>query len=611
MLHIEETRISFRNDRTPVSDRFDDIYFSPEDGIAESTSVYLEGAGVKAAIDRGDAVIRVGEIGFGAGINFLITWDYFLKHSKPHQRLHYTSVEGFPVHRDDLKTLYSNYPELKTRSEEILQNYPFPIPGLHRRTLSDNRVTLLLIWGMLPSALHQLEGKISHWYWDGFSPKNNPEAFSLEVFQEVARLSVPGSTGASFTCAGWVRRALESSGYQVSKVPGFGRKRERLLGVFPGAVAPETHESKSVIIIGAGLAGALAARVFAESGFTVTVYEKDAPAGKASGNGCGLYNLQISAVPSPVSRVHLNALLLSRASQETKPWMKDSLLTRGILKLLPTEEESIRASRSLEAHGLPESFAKILKQEESQDLAKVRLRHAALHLPECGTLSPKMLVTLALRHERITVLASSQIPEPNADCPVILATGAEYAGVPELSSLPLQILPGQINTIRPTEASMHLSCTLIDGGYTTPVLPEGNHFTGATYRTRTAVPNQDEIDQEILLAAAHRRSDDFLAWDNASIVETRVSNRLASPDKVPLIGHWKEYTYLTLAHGSRGVTTSLLGAYLLLDLIRGDPLPIDRDLLPRLDPHRFDRRLRSASDNRSFNLGPKKIKNPE
>ncbi len=611
MLHIEETRVSFRNDRTPVSERYDDIYFNPEDGIAESVAVYLEGAGVRASIDRGDSVIRVGELGFGVGINFLMTWDYFLKHSLPHQRLHYTSIEGFPVHLDDLKSLYKSYPEYGNLTSELLQHYPFPIPGLHRRSLSDHRVTLLLVWGTLPKALTHLEGKIGHWYWDGFSPKNNPDAFSTEVFQEVARLSDQGATGSSFTCAGWVRRAISESGFQVTKVPGFGRKRERLLGVFPGEASMNESPPKSIAILGAGLAGAFAARVFAEVGINAVVYEKDKPASKASGNECGLYNLQISAVPSPVSRVHLNALLLSRASQETNDWMKESLIQRGILKLLTTDEERTRAKRALDSHELPLFFAKILDQEEAQCVARVKLASPALHLPECGTLSPKLLVNHALQHQRITVISSAETPIATPTCPVILATGAEFAAVSPISDLPLQILPGQINTIWPNIHTQSLTCTLIDDGYTTPVLPSGNHFTGATYRTKPAKADQNELDQEVLLKATHRRSEAFLSWDSTSVAGIRVSNRLASPDKTPLIGLWGENTYLSLAHGSRGITTALLAAYFLLDQFRGDPLPMDRDLLPHLDPHRFDRRLRMASLNRSLSLGPKNSKNPE
>jgi tRNA 5-methylaminomethyl-2-thiouridine biosynthesis bifunctional protein len=620
MASIVETRISFRDERTPVSDTFGDIYFSSEDGIAESTAVYLEGAHVRAAIDRGDPVIRVGELGFGVGLNFLLTWRYFLEHSAPHQRLHYTAVEGFPVHKDDLIQLFSHYPELSPQTDILIKNYPWPIPGIHRRSLSDSRVTLLLVWDKLPNALRILEGKVAHWYWDGFSPKANPEAFSTEVFAEVARLSTPGSHGSSFTCAGWVRRALQENGFQVSKVPGFGKKRERIHGLFQSAVPKEVTETKAsphisapenITIVGAGLAGAIAARVFAEAGTKVTVLEKDAPGDKASGNPAGLFNWQVSAVPSPVSRIHLNALLLQNAMLNTHAWLKDALIQKGILKILQSEEEIKRTKLAMASHGLAQAFASIKNPEEASALAGIPLEHPALHLPECGLLSPLQLIHAALDHPNITLSKTDQIPAPEPHCPVIFATGANYKSIPILGELPLQVLPGQISLLKPTAESEALRATLIHHGYVSPKLPSGLQMIGATYRTRPSAFNQDELDSATLIREAHARAAAFQSWTVEDVQAVRVSNRLASPDKTPLLGRWEENLYVSLAHGSRGVTTAFLSAFFLLDQMRGDPLPLDRDLLKYLDPHRFDRRLRNASERRSLSTGPKNNKKPE
>ncbi|CAG1772824.1 partial tRNA 5-methylaminomethyl-2-thiouridine biosynthesis bifunctional protein MnmC, partial [uncultured bacterium] len=61
---------------------YDDIYFSPEDGVAESEYVYIKGNHLP---DRFRAIGRrpfvVGELGFGAGLNFLLTVRAFLENA--------------------------------------------------------------------------------------------------------------------------------------------------------------------------------------------------------------------------------------------------------------------------------------------------------------------------------------------------------------------------------------------------------------------------------------------------------------------------------------------------------------------------------------------------
>jgi tRNA 5-methylaminomethyl-2-thiouridine biosynthesis bifunctional protein len=59
--------------------------------------------------------------------------------------------------------------------------------------------------------------------------------WSETVFQNMGRLSKAGTTFATFTAAGFVKRGLMTAGFEVEKVKGFGRKREMLKGVYHGA----------------------------------------------------------------------------------------------------------------------------------------------------------------------------------------------------------------------------------------------------------------------------------------------------------------------------------------------------------------------------------------
>ena len=88
---------------TPVSTVFEDVYYSRDDGLAESRHVFLEGNDLPRRW-RGHAHPHfcIGELGFGTGLNFLLTWQAWRAMPPPRPDLHYLSVEKHPLTRGDL-----------------------------------------------------------------------------------------------------------------------------------------------------------------------------------------------------------------------------------------------------------------------------------------------------------------------------------------------------------------------------------------------------------------------------------------------------------------------------------------------------------------------------
>jgi tRNA U34 5-methylaminomethyl-2-thiouridine-forming methyltransferase MnmC len=74
------------------------------------------------------------------------------------------------------------------------------------------------------------QGKADAWYLDGFSPAKNPELWSPDLMEEVARHTAPGGTFATYTAAGFVRRGLRDAGFAVERLPGHGSKRHMTAG---------------------------------------------------------------------------------------------------------------------------------------------------------------------------------------------------------------------------------------------------------------------------------------------------------------------------------------------------------------------------------------------
>lgn len=115
-----------------------------------------------------------------------------------------------------------------------------PLPGCHRLLLDEGRVTLDLWFGDINELTSQLDDslnqKVDAWFLDGFAPAKNPDMWTQNLFNAMARLARPGGTLATFTSAGFVRRGLQEAGFTMQKRKGFGRKREMLCGVMEQAL---------------------------------------------------------------------------------------------------------------------------------------------------------------------------------------------------------------------------------------------------------------------------------------------------------------------------------------------------------------------------------------
>lgn len=210
--------------------QFDDVYFSAEDGLAETHHVFIKGNGLPGAW-QGAERFTVAETGFGTGLNFLATWKLFAQTAEEGQALDYISFEKFPLSVEEIKEALEPWvDEFQEPMDRLLAIYPLRIPGFHRIALNEC-VTLTLIFDDVNEAMKKLKAKVNCWFLDGFKPSANPEMWSDTVFAQMVRLSEAGATFATFTAAGFVKRGLESRGFEVNKVPGFGSKREMLAGI--------------------------------------------------------------------------------------------------------------------------------------------------------------------------------------------------------------------------------------------------------------------------------------------------------------------------------------------------------------------------------------------
>lgn len=215
----------------PKSKQFDDVYFSVEDGLAETHHVFLDGNDLPDAWS-GQARFVICETGFGTGLNFLSAWKLFEESADTDQKLDFISVEKYPLEGDFIQASLAHWSDVfEGRLEHLVEHYPMRVPGFHRIQITD-RVTLTLIFDDINHALPVLDARVNCWFLDGFKPSSNPDMWSDILFREMARLSLSEASFATFTAAGDVKRGLQGAGFDVQKVTGFGRKREMLIGRF-------------------------------------------------------------------------------------------------------------------------------------------------------------------------------------------------------------------------------------------------------------------------------------------------------------------------------------------------------------------------------------------
>jgi tRNA 5-methylaminomethyl-2-thiouridine biosynthesis bifunctional protein len=226
--------IEWRNNQ-PYASTFQDVYFSSDDGLAETDYVFLQG---NQLLQRWQSLssdtFTIIETGFGTGLNFLCAAQLWLENAPSHASLQFYSVEKYPIDLANMQLALQYWPKLNGLISPFLEQYAKLLNGTEIVTLFNNRVTLHLLIGEATEQLATIQQPADAWFLDGFAPSKNPDMWQASLFAQMAKLSNQSTTFATFTSAGDVRRGLTAAGFTVYKRTGFGKKREMLHGKFLG-----------------------------------------------------------------------------------------------------------------------------------------------------------------------------------------------------------------------------------------------------------------------------------------------------------------------------------------------------------------------------------------
>ncbi|MDZ4776489.1 MAG: bifunctional tRNA (5-methylaminomethyl-2-thiouridine)(34)-methyltransferase MnmD/FAD-dependent 5-carboxymethylaminomethyl-2-thiouridine(34) oxidoreductase MnmC [Alphaproteobacteria bacterium] len=594
-------------DGAPRSRTNDDVYYSQHGGLDETRTVFLGGCGLPEGWATRSR-FAIGELGFGSGLNALATWERWRRTRAPGAVLHYVSIEGFPLERDEAARAHAAFPEVAALSQRLLDQWPVRARGAQRLWFPEDGFALTVIHADAQVALDGLVGDFDAWFLDGFAPARNEDMWSAALMQRIAALSAPGARLATYSVAGAVRRALTAAGFHVEKAQGYIGKRERLearleaapgkaRSLMPYAAAPHGR----VAVIGAGMAGASVASALVRRGVEVVVLESgDAIAAGASGNAAGLVMPRLDRSDTPVARLHLAAYLDALRRYDAHGLLHSG----GVIEHV--EADAARADL-LADPPLPESHFKA---------------HAnGVFHPCAGVVAPRAVVEALLRGAEVRCgvevarlarngagwdLHDAEARVIVSASAVVIASGAALARFDQTRWLPLEFSRGQTEA-GPLDGAP-LAHALSGDGYAAP-LGDGVVF-GATFdRTDAATASPDADSRARNLEKLARLAPDIAARVRGETLTSRAGVRTATADRSPLSGLLPDAAAFNALHagpskhneappahdglyvlgglGSRGFTLAPLLGEAIAAEICGEPQSLDRATLEAANPARY------------------------
>jgi tRNA 5-methylaminomethyl-2-thiouridine biosynthesis bifunctional protein len=563
----------------PVSTQFDDIYFSA-DGEQEVQRIFLQPSKV---IERATATERpwftIAELGFGSGLNFSVSADEIV--GKTDKILHFISIEANPLTARDWRKVTALRPHSPTA--QALAESPLPLlTGWHRRSIHQGRVQLSVFHGDVEDGLRDLadfqQQPVDAWFLDGFTPTKNPLMWQASVLSGVARLSRRGTTVATFTSAGQIRRDLAELGFAMTKVDQRPFKRTSLFGECVREDKPTDSlltPPRRINVLGAGIAGASVARELAELGLRVTVYDASGVASGGSKMSVSALHARLLGDESPAAEFRARAFHHAQSVHRNYGAFRRT----GALQLALNDQELNKLQRIQAVYRPNDSVDgenDWLSFQHSADLNADSQVEAlgGLYFKGAGLVNLPVLCQALLNHSHIELIAEAKEPQENEHWVIACGTNSrDYSlGVP----LEIGSVWGQLDWIKPTTA--HLPVPIVGNGYAIP--GEDAWVVGSSYEYRPWEPAHATAYN----INANRR---FIGTGDVSRLNYKRAARCVSSDRDPIIGRLSERRWISTAHGSLGTSSAPLAASIIASDIMGWVPPVSARVLAALAPTRF------------------------
>ena len=609
----------------PISKQFGDVYFSKDNGLLETQHVFIQGNDLPERLSKlkDFEYFSVGETGFGTGLNILCLWQLWQQVRPNNQsHLHAISVEKFPLSKTDLIRALNAWPELQPLAHQLIEKYPLAIAGCHRLSFPEERFSLDLWLGDAHDVFPSIEKtkSVNAWFLDGFAPSCNPDMWEENVLNNIIRLSDYGTTFASFSVAGVLKRGLKQHGISISRPRGFGHKREMLKAIWTHPEHDECITSASdsnledysekknsdltqlsfkqrhIAIIGAGIAGLSCAWAFAQRGHKITIYDQSEPLSGASGNPLALLNPKLC--PIAQSAEHLMTLAWHHAIFHYSQF--DAFRTIQVNQLALKNADDLL--------NLADEYPEDLLSKGRANQSEISTNFDYLKLNVAGSVYPHQLKSQILQHPNIQ-FQQIEISHIEQQEKVKLLSDAHFIGEFDhavvctanksaqfFENYPvLKPIRGQVSWVNNQDHPLQKDQAYSYGGYCMQ-LDNDHLILGASF-----YPNRDDED---VLVEDHVHNYDLIHSVFPEYAERliepskwqgRASVRAQSLDYFPLLGKMENdkevYTFAGL--GSKGFLFAPLCSEVLAAQLLGEACPIPSHLLKKLSPQRFQKKVKA------------------
>ena len=592
-LKINTRNLTWDNNE-PRSLDHDDRFFQ-SNVIEETSEVFIKANNLleRWAANK-QSNFKIAELGFGFGLNFLITTKYWYQHNQNSKEwLDYVSIDCFPLNIKDFKKVVANYPELKEFSDEFIEHFPIECNGFTRVEIPKFRIRLTLIINNVEDALVSLIGnknnKFDAWYLDGFDPNKNLSMWSSKVFESLYLLSNKNATFGTYTAAGFVRRGLEENGFKVSRVKGFANKRHILQGGYKngGGNFKSKIVPKKIAIIGSGIAGTCLAYKLASQNISVDLFDKKKD-----------LNLNPWAAMYPKFSLGIDSrseLLIEGYFYSHRFYSKilNSFMNTGITFLDNGSERNSWIDRIIKL-----DRNDLFTQQSPEDINlqnNINQSFAGLKINLGGCISIDELNKTLVAHENINLINDKDFLEYEIDNKIKLKfkEGNNYEGYSHLilasggalkSVIPkIRLKHGAIAGFRDKKLN-DIKYPINNSGY---ILPKFNNlnWAGSIY-SNDEILDADIIDYKKIID----KNNHLLTQDDIkNIKKTWLGVRASLPDYLPVAGAIEQGKVFVLGGlGSRGLSLAPLLAETIMNDICNIPSPISQEVREAISPLRFN-----------------------
>tara|TARA_R110002073_G_scaffold220418_1_gene380591 strand:- start:82356 stop:83021 length:666 start_codon:yes stop_codon:yes gene_type:complete len=196
-------------------------YHSKHGAIQEAYHVFIK-HGLDQLIDQHK--IRILEIGFGTGLNCLIT---YLEGVNKNIQIDYTGVEAYPVELDEVQKLnYISALKAKNYSDFFSDIHTLPWNISHKINTAFSLTKRKQFFSEIDD-----EEAYNLIYFDAFGARVQPELWTVDLFSKMYKALKTQGILVTYSAKGSVRRAMVEVGFTVERLPGPPGKREMLRAV--------------------------------------------------------------------------------------------------------------------------------------------------------------------------------------------------------------------------------------------------------------------------------------------------------------------------------------------------------------------------------------------